>query len=104
MKAVLIAALLAAAPAAYGAPAFFAQWDDGSVSPKLQVVNRVMTRNRNVVLTRPGTLQRVSREELDVYLQPTSHVPTDGIVRATASRILPTAGGNTIERARAVYE
>jgi transglutaminase-like putative cysteine protease len=88
----------------YGAPAFFAQWDDRNISPKLQIINRVTTRNRNVALTRPGALQHVSREELDVYLQPTSHVPIDGIVRATASRILPTAGGNTIERARAIYE
>ena len=88
----------------YGAPAFFVQWDDRNISPTLQIINRVTTRNRNVAVTRPGALQHVSREELDLYLQPTSHVPIDGIVRATASRILPTAGGNTIERARAIYE
>src|SRR2546421_9604380 len=50
----------------YGAPAFFAQWDDRTVSPKLQVTNRIATRNRNVDLTRPGSLQHVSREDLDV--------------------------------------
>ena len=70
----------------YGAPAFFAQWDDRNISPKLQIINRVTTRNRNVTLTRPGALQHVSREELDVYLQPTSPF------RSTASFGRPRAG------------
>ena len=27
----------------YGAPAFYAQWDDRAISPKLQVINRITT-------------------------------------------------------------
>lgn len=88
----------------YGAPAFFAQWDDRSATPKLQVTNLITTRNRNVDVTKPGAPLSVSREELELYLQPTSRIPTDGIVRATASRILPISSRTPIERARAIYE
>jgi len=88
----------------YGAPAFYAQWDDRAAAPRLQVVNRVATRNRNVDFTRPGTLQPLSRDEMALYTRPTSHIPTDGIVRATANRILPMASSNPIERARAIYD
>jgi transglutaminase-like putative cysteine protease len=88
----------------YGAPAFFAQWDDRAAAPKLQVTNLITTRNRNVDLGKRGTPIAASREELDLYLQPSAHIPIDGIVRATASRILPVASGSSIERARAIYE
>ena len=64
----------------YGAPAFFAQWDERVAAPKLQVINVIMTRNRNVDLTRPGETHFVPREELDLYLQSTAHIPLDGIV------------------------
>ena len=82
----------------FGAPAFYATWNDKSGAPMLQVTTLIATRNRSMDLSRPGPMQVVSREEIDLYLQPTAHIPTDGIVRATASRILPTAGGNTMER------
>lgn len=88
----------------YGAPAFFAQWTDRSAAPKLQVVNRIVTRNRSVDLGSPGNASPLTREEMELYLQPTAHIPTDGIVRATASRILPMASGSPVERAHAIYE
>ena len=88
----------------YGAPAFFAQWNDRAVTPKLQLVNRIATRNRKVDLDHPGTAQPLSRDETKLYLQPTAHIPTDGIVRSTAARILPIASTSPIERARAIYE
>src|SRR5450631_1718516 len=88
----------------YGAPAFFAQWTDRATTPKLQVTNRITTRNRSVDLSKPGVVQPLSRDEMDLYTQPTSHIPTDGIVRATATRILPMASSNPIDRSRAIYE
>ena len=88
----------------YGAPAFFAQWDDRAVTPTLQVTNRITTRNRNVDFKNPGPVPTLSRRELDLYLQPTAHIPTDGIVRATATKILPISSNSPIERARAIYE
>jgi transglutaminase-like putative cysteine protease len=88
----------------YGAPAFFAHWDDRAATPKLRVSNRIATRNRNVDLDKPSVPQSLSRDELDLYLQTTAHIPTDGIVRATATRILPMASTSPIDRARAIYE
>jgi transglutaminase-like putative cysteine protease len=88
----------------YGAPAFFAEWLDRSVAPQLQVTNLVTTRNRSVDLTRSGEPNYIPRQELDLYLQATAHIPLDGIVRDTASRIAPGAGADTLTRARAIYE
>jgi transglutaminase-like putative cysteine protease len=88
----------------YGAPALFAQWDERVAAPKLQVINVITTRNRNVDLTRPGETHFVPREELDLYLQSTAHIPLDGIVRDTARTIAPNASGDTMARARAIYE
>jgi transglutaminase-like putative cysteine protease len=88
----------------YGAPAFFAQWDDRAITPRLQVTNRITTRNRSVDLNKPGTAQPLSRDETELYLEPTAHIPTDGIVRSTAARIVPVASTSPIERARAIYE
>jgi len=88
----------------YGAPAFYAQFDDRAGAPKLQVTQRIATRNRSVDLARPGAVPALAREEYDLYVQPTAHIPTDGIVRATATKILPTASGTAVERARAIYE
>lgn len=88
----------------YGAPAFFASWDATGTVPALQLSTLVATRNRYVDTTKPGPLHPVSREELDLYLQPSAHIPTDGIVRATATRILPTASASTVERAHAIYD
>ncbi len=88
----------------YGAPSFYAQWEDRAVVPTLQVSNRIMTRNRSVDLQSTAIMPALTRDEIDVYLQPTAHIPTDGIVRSTASRILPVATTNPIDRARAIYE
>jgi len=88
----------------YGAQAFFAQWGDRTMTPQLQVINRIATRNRSVDLSKPGTAPPLSRDEIELYLQPTAHIPTDGIVRSTAVRILPLASTSPIERARAIYE
>jgi transglutaminase-like putative cysteine protease len=88
----------------YGAPAFFAQWNDRAAAPKLQVTNRITTRNRSVDLSKPGSAPSLSRDEIELYLQPSAHIPTDGIVRATASKILPIASGTPVERGLAIYD
>ena len=88
----------------YGSPAFFAQWDSDSGAPKLTLTNRIATRDRSVDLSRSGVAQPLPRSEFDLYVASTAHIPTDGIVRATANRILPLAAGNPVERARAIYE
>ena len=89
----------------YGAPSFYAEWSDKGAAPKLAVTTRITTRNRSVDLARPGTVpEPATADELQLYLQPTAHIPTDGIVRTTAQRVLPISSGTPVERARAIYE
>jgi transglutaminase-like putative cysteine protease len=71
--------------------------------PALTVTSHVSLKNYAVDLSSKGTTPRVSRAELDYFLQPTQYVPTDGIVKSTAEKA--TAGTTTdIEKARAIYE
>jgi transglutaminase-like putative cysteine protease len=88
----------------YGAPTFFAQWEGSASAPRLKVVNLIATRNRSVDLSRASEPHYVPREELDLYLQPSQHIPLGGIVRDTAAKITPNASADTMVRARAIYD
>jgi transglutaminase-like putative cysteine protease len=88
----------------FGAPAFLASWSARDAAPSLRVTAVVMTRNRSVDFGHPAPAQPQAADDVATYLQPTPHIPLDGIVRATASRILPSAGGNVLARARAIYD
>ena len=73
------------------------------VTPILTVTSRVATKDCAVDLTARGAAQKAGRAELEHFLQPTKLLPTDGIVKATASEI--TKGAKTdVEKARAIYE
>src|SRR6202040_3469716 len=73
------------------------------VRPILTVTSRIATKDCAVDLTSRGTMPKESRAELEHFLRPTRLLPTDGIVKATASEI--TKGAKTdVEKARAIYE
>jgi transglutaminase-like putative cysteine protease len=73
------------------------------VKPILTVTSRIATKDRAVDLTARGASQKESRAELEHFLRPTKLLPTDGIVKATASEI--TKGAKTdVQKARAIYE
>ncbi|OLE15562.1 MAG: transglutaminase [Acidobacteria bacterium 13_1_20CM_4_57_11] len=73
------------------------------VRPVLTVTSRIATKNCAVDLTARGTAPKEGRAELEHFLRPTKLLPTDGIVKATASEI--TKGAKTdVEKARAIYE
>src|SRR5262245_53477605 len=79
-----------------------AEFPDG-VRPILTVTRRIATKDRAVDLTAPVAEPKESRGELEHFLRPTKLLPTDGIVKATASEI--TKGAKTdVEKARAIYE
>ncbi len=63
------------------------------VRPILTVTSRIATKDCAVDLTVRGTAPKESRVELEHFLRPTKFLPTDGIVKATASEI--TRGTNT---------
>jgi transglutaminase-like putative cysteine protease len=73
------------------------------VRPVLTVTSRIATKNCAVDLSAPGKAPKENHAELDHFLQPTKRLPTDGIVKATATEI--TSGAKTdVEKARAIYE
>ena len=73
------------------------------VKPMLTVTSRVATKNCTVDLSAPGKAPKADRAELEHFLRPTKLMPTDGIVKTTATEI--TSGAKTdVEKARAIYE
>jgi len=73
------------------------------VKPVLTLTNRVATKNYAVDLSAPGKAPKADHAELEHFLRPTRLLPTDGIVKATATEI--TRGAKTdLEKARAIYE
>ncbi len=72
------------------------------VNPVLTLTSRVSLRDHAVDLS-SREYSKVSKAELNYYLQPTKYIPTDGIVKETAGKA--TKGATTdIEKARAIYE
>src|ERR1700730_10608714 len=75
----------------------------GGVMPVLTVTSRITTKNFAVDLSRPGNAQKNDPAELKHFLRPTKLMPTDGIVKATATEITKDSKTD-VEKARAIYE
>ncbi|MGA2879996.1 MAG: transglutaminase-like domain-containing protein [Bryobacteraceae bacterium] len=73
------------------------------VKPVLTLTSRIATKNYAVDLSAPGNAPRADRAELEHFLRPTKLLPTDGIVKATATEIT-SAASTDLEKARAIYE
>jgi transglutaminase-like putative cysteine protease len=73
------------------------------VKPILTVTSRIATKNCSVDLSVAGKASKENPADLQHFLQPTKLLPTDGIVKATATEI--TGNSRTdVEKARAIYE
>lgn len=86
----------------YGAGIVAAEWPAGQ-KPVITLASRFATRDIAVDLSGPGAAPAESAEVLKKYLAPTKLLPTDGIVRETADKIVKGAGSD-VEKARAIYE
>ena len=74
-----------------------------SVKPVLTLTSHVSTRPHAIDLSTPAARSSVDDKSLAHFLRPTKLLPTDGIVRATATDI--TRGARTnLDKARAIYE
>jgi transglutaminase-like putative cysteine protease len=73
------------------------------VRPILTVTNRIATKDCAVDLNARGAAPKESRAELEHFLRPTKLLPTDGIVKETASEITKDAKTD-VEKARAIYD
>jgi transglutaminase-like putative cysteine protease len=73
------------------------------VPPVVTITSRIATKNYAVDLSIPRSVPSLRRAEAKHFLRPTRLLPTDGIVRTTASEI--TRGAETdVDKARAIYE
>jgi transglutaminase-like putative cysteine protease len=73
------------------------------VKPVLALTSRVATKLYGVDFSVHGTAPKASPAELEHFRRPTKMLPTDGIVKTTATEI--TRGAKTdLEKARAIYE
>jgi transglutaminase-like putative cysteine protease len=73
------------------------------VKPVLTLTSRVATKNYAVDLSTPRKTRKAAPAELEHFLRPTTLLPIDGIVKATATEI--TNGAKTdLDKARAIYE
>jgi transglutaminase-like putative cysteine protease len=73
------------------------------VKPILTLTSRVATKNHSVDLSVAGNAPKADSAELEHFLRPTRLLPTDGIVKATATEITRGAKGD-VAKARAIYE
>jgi transglutaminase-like putative cysteine protease len=73
------------------------------VKPVLTATSRIATRNLAVDLVAPANAPTNDRAELEHFLRSTKLLPTDGIVKATATEITKNAKTD-VEKARAIYE
>jgi transglutaminase-like putative cysteine protease len=67
------------------------------------VTSRVATRNYAVDLSAPRRARRERPAALEHFLRPTKLLPTDGIVKATATEITR-AADTDLDKARAIYQ
>jgi transglutaminase-like putative cysteine protease len=84
----------------YRAPIFSVAWGEADKPRRLAVTAHVATRDRG---TRATGVRRDDREAAAFYLQPTEHMPVDGIVADTARRIVKGID-DPDARAKAIYE
>jgi transglutaminase-like putative cysteine protease len=71
--------------------------------PVVTLTSRVATKQYAVDLTVPGNATKTPHVDLEYFRRPTKLLPTDGIVKATATEI--TSGADTdLDKARAIYE
>ena len=88
--------------AKYGAQMLHLEWA-GAEAPVVDVTCRDSTRDRAINLAAQRSVAPLSEAERALYLAPTGLIPTDGIVKESATKI--TANARTdIDKARAIYE
>jgi transglutaminase-like putative cysteine protease len=84
----------------YGANMFSVAWGKDELVPSFTVTAKVATRDRTM---EPAAGCSHSNSEAQLYLQPTKHIPVDGIVAKTSQSIVKSTMTQD-EKAHAIYE
>ncbi|MCD8212737.1 MAG: transglutaminase-like domain-containing protein [Campylobacter sp.] len=84
-------------------PTLFAEFNQNEQRPILNVDFRIQTIERNTDFSKVNYNENEKLEpSILKFLRPTSHIPTDGVVRAKALEIIGDIKGD-LERAKAIY-
>lgn len=88
----------------YDAGLVYAEWSASEKAPVIELTSRFVTRDRRVnLIKRPAGSVKEDKQVLQLYLEPTELLPTDGIVGESAREI--TKGRKRdVDKARAIYE
>ena len=84
----------------YQAPVFVAEWNSSEPARNVTVITKVATRNRQMAVV-GRSLRDI--DEAALYLQPTEHMPVDGIVAETSGKIVKGLEAPD-DKARAIYD
>ena len=88
----------------YGVAMLHAEWRDSAANPVIEVTSRFMTRDRAVDLSAAGKAGiELAAADREFYTAPTDLIPTGGIVRKTALKIVGRQNSE-VEKAHAIYE
>lgn len=88
--------------AVYGAEIVKLEWRSGG-ERRAEIVSRIATRDRAVdIHAGDGKVSRLSDEERALFTKATALIPTDGIVKETADRMVAGADSD-LEKAQAIY-
>jgi transglutaminase-like putative cysteine protease len=88
----------------YGVGMLYAEWRAGEQQPVLELTSRFATRDHAVDLSLARSeAERLTAAEREFFTAPTELIPTDGIVRETASGIVRNVRSD-VHKARAIYE
>lgn len=88
--------------AKYNAGFVHAAWE-GNQNPVIEVISRIQTQDHNVDLARPRKAAALTDAERRLYTDPTSLIPTGGIVKQTSDKIVGNATTD-IEKARKIFD
>jgi len=87
----------------HGAQMLHVVFKDGEKAPSVEVTSAFAVQDRAADLGKKASPASLSASERALYLEATELMPTDGIVKETASKII--AGKTSdVEKARAIYE
>src|SRR6201991_634643 len=72
----------------YAAGLVHVEWTDAQSAPVIEVTSVIKTRDRAIDLSKPGKAAALSSDERKLYLGGTDLIPTGGIVKETADKIV----------------
>jgi len=86
----------------YKAGFVHAEWE-GSQNPVIEVTSRIQTQDRSIDLDRPRKAAALGDADRKLYTEPTSLIPTGGIVKQTSDKIVGSATTD-MEKARKIFD